>query len=259
MKKQEILKIIEEICPSSLQEDWDNCGMQVDAGPEEVSRILLALEASPAVIREAEEKHAQFLLTHHPLLFYSLKKIEPDDTEGRMVLQMVRAGITHYACHTSFDIMPGGNNDDLGAILGMQNIRLLGDDEKICRRGELPEPLPFRTFIGYAAEKLGIDRKFLHACGDPDAMVQRAAWCTGAGAEFIKTAKDAGCELFITGDLKYHDAQAALQQGMNVLDAGHYGTEKIFPANMAEKLRSRIPEEECEILESELDLNPFLC
>lgn len=259
MKKQELIRVIEEICPSSLQEDWDNCGLQVDAGPEEISSVLVALEASPEVIREAERKGAQMLVTHHPLLFRGLKTIGETDPEGGMAMQLIRGGITQYACHTSFDKMPGGNNDDLGRVLGLQNIRLLGEPDGICRRGELPEPETFRKFIRSASAALQLDVKFLHACGDPDAEVCSAAWCTGSGAEYITDAADAGCSLFITGDLKYHDAQAARYRNICVLDAGHYGTEKIFTANMAGKLRDRISEKECEILESEIDLNPFIC
>ncbi len=259
MRKEDVLQIVEDICPTELQESWDNCGVQVDAGPEEIDKVLVALEASPAVIREAEEKGAQLLLTHHPLLFHGLKKVTPDDPEGGMTLQLIRAGITQVACHTSFDKMLGGNNDDIGIRLGMENIRMLGEPDEICRRGELPKAVPFRAFIDSAAEALHLDRKFLHACGDPDRLVKSAAWCTGAGAEFVGFAADKGCDLFITGDFKYHDAQAALYKGICVLDAGHFGTEQIFTSNMAGKLRERVSEKELTVLESEVDLNPFLC
>ena len=141
----------------------------------------------------------------------------------------------------------------------MQNIRMLGEPDGICRRGELSRPSSFRDFIRAASEALQIEEKFLHACGNPDAVVRSAAWCTGSGAEFIRFAKERGCDLFITGDLKYHDAQAAKFLNICVLDAGHYGTEKIFTSNMAAKLREKIQEMECEILESEVDLNPFIC
>lgn len=259
MKKKDIIRVIEETCPSSLQEDWDNCGLQVDAGPVEIRRILVSLEASAEVLREAEEKGAQMLVTHHPLLFRGLKTIAPDDPEGGLAMQMIQSGITQYACHTSFDKLEGGNNDDLGQRLGIQNIRMLGEPDGICRRGELPRPSSFRDFIRAVSEALQIEEKFLHACGNPDAVVRSAAWCTGSGAEFIRFAKERGCDLFITGDLKYHDAQAAKFLNICVLDAGHYGTEKIFTSNMAAKLREKLQETECEILESEVDLNPFIC
>ena len=78
--------------------------------------------------------------------------------------------------------------------------------------------------------------------------------CTGSGAEFIQCAMKDDCDLFITGDLKYHSAQTAKEMGINVLDIGHYGSEKIFADNMSDYLSKNT---DIEIIKSRVNINPF--
>ena len=109
-----------------------------------------------------------------------------------------------------------------------------------------------------AAEGFGIDEKHFRCVGDLSAAIDTIGWCSGAGSEFIKAAYDEGCDLYITGDLKYHEAQMAKEMGLCILDAGHYGTEKIFTENMADFLRAGCEDDDVKILESMTDINPFI-
>ena len=83
-------------------------------------------------------------------------------------------------------------------------------------------------------------------------------WCSGSGGEFIRDAVNEGCDLFITGDVKYHDAMYAMEKEICVLDAGHFGSEKIFVENMADILRYKFKDYDTEIIESLVDINPFV-
>ena len=259
MKQKQLIQIIEELCPSDTAEEWDNCGYQIQCGTgeNEVRRLLVALEVTSAVIEEAAELGAELILTHHPMLFHPIHKLSEQDLTGSYLFQLIRENISVYSCHTSFDKLDGGNNDYLGALLELERIRSFPENDGFCRMGQTPFDVTFMEVIHKAAQALSIDQKYFRWVGDLRTPIERIGWCTGAGSEFIAAAQKAGCDLFITGDLKYHDAQMAKELGICVLDAGHYGSEKIFAENMAQMLAKRCADASLQIYCSEIDLNPF--
>lgn len=260
MDKKKLIHIIENICPLSLAEDWDNCGFQIHCGSKEIQRVLVALEVTGDVIDEAEKVGAEMILTHHPLLFRGIKAVDNNDVIGNYIFRLIKAGIDVYSCHTNFDKADGGNNDYLGKLLNMQNIRPFDADNGFCRKGELAGEMALAELAAETAARLGIEAKYVRAAGNPTAAVKTTGWCTGAGTEFIADAAAEGCDVFITGDLKYHEAQLAKEMGMAVIDAGHYGSERIFTENMTELLKGSLAEagEALEVVPSEIEVNPFI-
>ncbi|MGN0709611.1 MAG: Nif3-like dinuclear metal center hexameric protein [Anaerovoracaceae bacterium] len=256
MQKEKFLRILESVCPSDTQEEWDNSGIQIDTEFSDVDRVLVALEITDAVIDEAEQKQADMIVTHHPLIFHPLKHVSSGDVTGHYVQRLIKDGISVYSAHTSFDKLEGGNNDELGRVLGLAEIEKFDNGNDFCRKGITPVEMSFSDIISRASEALGVDAGYFKAAGDLDTMITTVGWCTGAGSDFISEAADEGLDLFITGDLGYHDAQLANALGICVLDAGHYGTEEIFVDNMADHLSSKT---NCDILRSEIDINPFSC
>ncbi|MBR3146518.1 MAG: Nif3-like dinuclear metal center hexameric protein [Eubacterium sp.] len=254
MRKEELIRAIESFCPPDLAEDWDNTGIQIDMGYPEVKRVLTALEITDAVIDEAMNVEADWIVTHHPLIFTSTSSVEYRNNTGRYIQRLIRAGISVYSAHTSFDKAEGGNNDFIGKLLGFSGVMHFDGDDGFLRKADLPEERYFGDMIKDASERLAVDVRLFRAVGDPETKISRVGWCTGSGAEFIQKAFDEGCNLYITGDVKYHDAQLAKGLGMCVLDAGHYGTEKSFADNMAEVLRKKT---DAEIIKSTVDINPF--
>jgi len=254
MQKEQLIKTIESFAPLELMEEWDNTGVQIDMGYPDCSRVLTALEINDDVISEAMDKDADWIVTHHPLIFTSTSSVECSDNTGRYLQRLIRAGISVYSSHTPFDKTEGGNNDCFGKLLGFDKISHFDHDNGYLRKTDLKEEKYFGDIIKDASEKLGINVRLFRAVGDPESKVTRIGWCTGAGAEFIRDAFDEGCQMYITGDVKYHDAQLAKGLGIAVLDAGHYGTEKNFTNNMAEVLRKGT---DAEIIESQIDINPF--
>lgn len=257
MNRNHLIEIIESISPSDTAESWDNCGWQVNCAGEEVKTVLVALEVTNQVIDEAIAEGAQLILTHHPMLFSGIKKVEESDVTGGYLFRLIQSGISVYACHTSFDKAAGGNNDYLGRLLELENVRHFENGNPFCRKGETPFEITFAELMHRAAEAFAIDESHFRCVGDLSCSIATVGWCTGAGSEFIRDAFDEGCDLYITGDLKFHEAQAAGEMGICVLDAGHYGTEKIFAENMADQLRAACHGEDLDILESVCDLNPF--
>ena len=270
MKAKRITDLIEKKAPLYMQDDWDNSGWQIKL-KDDFKKALIAIEIRSDVISEASSRGCDLIITHHPLIFGGgLRSIDDDTVIGDQMIELIRSGISVYSTHTPYDKCIDGNNDFLGAILGFDSfgtirseygldqaeIEKLGDAADYVRIGHLNESESIRTFLRRASQRLEVDERFFRYAGDMDVQIKKAAWCTGAGSEFMEAALIADCDVYITGDLKYHDAQKARELGINILDLGHWGTEKIFVRNMTGDLID-LEDEGLELVRSELDLNPF--
>lgn len=276
LKLQEIL---EDIAPLEMQEDWDNSGMQIDMGRSSVSRILVCLEITGEVVEEALNADADLIVTHHPLLFRGIRRIDRNDAAGRNLIDLITGGISVYSAHTCFDSAPGGNNDDLAERLRLRSVSELGKPEcgepecgkpedgteergeqerrsfATGAKGYLETPMRLSDFAIYLDEILE-NPGGLKVSGDAERIIQKVGLCTGAGGEFLPAAAQAGCDVYISGDLKHHEVQEAKENGLCVIDAGHYGTEFLFAENMAKKLRARTAGQ-VEVLESQVNADPY--
>ena len=323
--------------PPELCESWDNCGLQAGSRQWPLKGILCCLDFSPAVVTEALAVGANFILSHHPLLFKPLKRLDIDLFPGNLLHQVLTAGITLFSAHTNLDIVAGGVNDHLARLLGVTDCSPLishfeelyklvtfvppvdaervgnalfaagagrlgagrysecsfrspgvgsfkpapGSSPKVGEVGRInlvdeirletvldksllvsvlgalyqahpyevpaydlyPMQLPKGTcgsgrvgileddmtlaeFAGFVKRQLGIDSLRLVG-NEPVRKVKKIAFCGGSGFSLYKQARAAGADLFITGDLKYHEAREVFEQdGIPILDAGHFATEK---------------------------------
>lgn len=259
MKLEELTAVIEEIAPVSQQEPWDNSGIQIAAGPVEIRRVLTSLEITDAVIEEADNQDVDLIITHHPLIFGGINRVDYREMTGSYLVKLLNLGISVYSCHTPFDKLQGGNNDFLAAQMGLSDVACFhrgSEMEWIGRTGYLPESMRLVSVLDFLTECLEMDPQQIRAVGRPDMVIDKIGICTGAGADLMDLAVENGCQLFITGDLKYHDAQKAKAMGLAVIDAGHYGTEKSFSQNFASKLSAKT-ENRIEIFQSKVDIDPF--
>ena len=239
MKALDIAQLIDRFCPQALAEAWDHSGPQIILD-RDVDTILVALELNEDVFREAEEKGAQMIVTHHPFYFSPLPAICEQEPLGALTLALIRAGISVFSAHTNFDAFPGGNNDYIAGLLGIANVRMLNESNPFCRRGELPREMEAGALMDMVATRLGLERASLRLVASGRKSFQSLAWCTGAGADFLEEAAAAEVDLYLTGDLKYHQARHAEELGLAVLDAGHFGTELCFVPNMAAQLKQAL-------------------
>ena len=236
MKKQVLLDILNKIAPLSLAMDWDNCGMQIELGKDDIDKVYVALEVTDEVIKHAAYLGCDIIITHHPLIFsdIALTSVDVRKPLDRNIAELIRRGIEVYASHTCFDAAPGGNNDYLCGMLGINNV------EPICggvaRIGRLDDPVRLGDFEKTVFEKLGKPVGFLCG-GDQNKMIRTVALCTGGAGEFWPDAAAAGADLYITGEIKHHEAAYMKQTDMAYIAAGHAGTEWIFVPDMAEQLR----------------------
>lgn len=256
MKIREFIKEVEKIAPLFLQEEWDNSGFQIKLTDGEITKVLVALEINKQVVYDAILNKVDLILTHHPLIFGKINKIDSNDVIGNLITQLISHNISVYSTHTPFDKTDGGNNDYFGKLLKLQDIELMPSEQTgFCRVGYLSgDGILAGEFIDYVSRTLKIDKRFFNYAGFAETPVKKIGWCTGAGADFIQAAKEASCDMFITGDLKYHQAQLAREIGMNVLDCGHFATEQIFCENIMSKLDKL---ENIDIIQCDVNLNPF--
>ncbi len=238
---------MDEIAPFEKQESWDNSGFLVGDGEREVKKVLLALDATKDVLEEAEKIGAELIITHHPVIFGSLKEFHPQN----LAFVAAEKGIAIISSHTALDIADGGVNDCLAVALGLQNIQKGIDEMDLLRVGTLEKVLPLEDFIPYVSEKLGVGGiKYTPT----DRMIRKVAVCGGSGAEFYPDAMKAGADAFVTANVKHNFWIDIHRDGFCVLDAGHFCTENTVIKPLAEKLTARFTD--AEILVSKVSADP---
>ena len=249
----DILVFLDTLAPRSLKMDWDNCGLLCGRPGREVKTILVALDPFETVIDEAIRAEADLLVTHHPLIFRNgLMAVNEDTEAGRCVLKLVENGIAAINAHTNLDIAPGGINDVLAQTLGLNGIETIGE-EGLLRRGTVPaQPLP--QFLAHVKQALGCDGlRYV----DGRENVHIVAVGGGACADEMQEALAAGCDTFVTSDVKYNQFRTAFQLGLNLIDAGHFHTENPAMPVLRDKLQAAFPEVEVLFSDSHRDCMKF--
>ena len=239
MKVFEIEKILDEKLKKINAMDWDNVGLLIGRKRQDVKRILLALELTETIIREAAEKGANFIIVHHPVIFSGLKRVI--DTENPLIYSLIANEIAVYVAHTNFDVIHSGLNDYLARKLGAISITVVQDKDDcgLLRIFEIPST-PVKEFAFLIKERLKL--KNIRAVGDFGGSVSRVGLVTGAGFEYAELAAQHGAELFISGDLKYHQAMVLKERNISALDVGHFETEYLFSSAIEEFIQKNIPE-----------------
>ena len=224
MKVKDIIKVIEQFAPLSIQEGWDNSGLCVGSPEDEVTSVLLALDCTPALVEEAIACGADMIVTHHPLIFSGLKKISPDDMVGEAVIKAIKAGICIYAAHTNADKVLAGVSGAMAAKLGLENVRILDEDGEgtgLGAVGDLPVPVKAEDALNLVKEKFGL--KVIKTSRPVEGLVTRVAMCGGSGGSLIKAAMKSDAQLYISGDISYHNFFTP--DGFMIMDIGHYESE----------------------------------
>jgi len=215
---KEIERLVGEIAPYELAEEWDNVGLLLGRADGKVTRVLIALDLTEGVIAEAKALHAEMIVTHHPIMFSPRKRVTDQDREGRLMLEMIENGMAHAAAHTNLDSAPGGVNDTLMTLMGAKNVR----GEGFIRVGELEAGTTFGSLCERAQKKL---HTVVRAYGAENTQITMLGCCSGAGSSELYEAKALGADCFITGEVKHDRALDAMDMGLCVIEAGHFETE----------------------------------
>lgn len=232
---QDIIDILEAFAPSATQEPWDNAGLCIGSPRQPVHGVLVGFDCTKALIDEAVARGADMVVTHHPLIFGGLKRIDPEDPVGAAVIAAVRQGVAVYAAHTNADKAPEGVNTLMAARLGLVDPHPL-DESGLAWIGQLPEPMDGPAFCAYVKARFSLTAL---RCSAPVAQVVTVATSCGSGSSFAEKAYAAGAEAFVTGDVSYHHFFAP--EGRMIVDIGHYESEIDIVAKFVSVLQKKLP------------------
>ena len=310
MKLSEIISKLEKKFPKQNAESWDNVGLLVGRKENEIKKIQISLDVTMKVIDEAIKNKVDLIISHHPIIFFSIKEINSDSLIGKKILKLIENKISVYSLHTNLDSSNFGLNDLVGKKLGFKNGKILDEIKENLYKGEIytqkniteefeKENIKYKiekmeigyrfifisrkekiyNFIEKLKRKLLIDESYISELENKysekgigriytlekkenlydiiknikeklsinnlkisgynleDAKVKKIAVINGAGSSYWKRAKRMGVELLITGDLKYHEALDAQEEGMYIIDVGHYESEHFFNMIIVEILK----------------------
>ncbi|PKK95452.1 MAG: Nif3-like dinuclear metal center hexameric protein [Tenericutes bacterium HGW-Tenericutes-5] len=251
MNLVDIIKYFEGKFPKDLAYEWDNVGIQVGTLNIPAKKVLITLDVTKEVIKEAIDKKVNMIISHHPLMFNPLDKIIFDTPRGWIIKNLIKHNITVYSAHTNYDTAEGGMNDEFARIIGLENVKLMDEVDGIGRFGDI-ETVNIKDFIKDIKEKLNLDN--VKVIGSISRDVSRVGISGGSGSKHMYQAKMKGCDVYLTGDVTYHTALDATSLGLTVIDIGHHA-EKIFVDAVYNLLNDEF--KEVEFIKSEINTNPY--
>lgn len=240
MKASVLAAVIEEMAPLSLQESWDNSGFCIGDGNSEVHSAIVGFDCTPELVAEAVSVGADMIITHHPLIFGGVKKISGTSVTGRTVMAAIRHGITVYACHTNMDKVLGGVSGTAASRIGLVNVRVLDSDAAgngLGVIGELPQQMMPEAFLQHLKDRLHVHT--VRHSRPPFYPLHTVALCGGSGRSLIGKALSAGADVYVSGDIPYHDFYAP--DGMMIADVGHFESEVEIMGVISDILMEKIP------------------
>lgn len=243
MKCRELLERLEVLAPGEYACEWDNPGFLAGRADKEIRKVMVALDATDEAVEQAIEEKADLLLTHHPLIFKALKRVNDQDFVSRRILRMIQADLCYVAMHTNFDSAPGCMADLAAERLGLLPegpLEITGEKDGMAfgigKVGRLEKAMTVKALAELVKERFGLPFVTVYGMEQIKGPVSRAAVSPGAGGSMIAHGLARRAEVLITGDIGHHSGIDAAAQGMAVIDAGHYGLEHIFMPFMKEYL-----------------------
>ncbi len=238
MKLYKIIEVLEKAFPTECACEWDNVGLLVGDENRDIKKVLAVLDVTNEAVEKAIELGAELILSHHPVFFAPIKRINTETPDGKMIMKAIEKKINIYAAHTNCDVADCGINARLAEIFELQNTEPL-EDNGLGRIGNLADKMSFGDFAKLCKCKL--NTPYVRICGDIKQNVKRIAIGSGACSDSIPAAIEKGAYVMITGDTKYHEMLDAKELGISIIDAGHYPTE-IIVTDIFEKVLS-----ECDV------------
>lgn len=258
LKIHEITEFLEQQFPLELAYDWDNVGLQIGDQKKSVGRIMAALEATTPVIDEAIRQGVELIITHHPFIFPGIKAINLATPKGKNIEKLIKNDMALYTMHTNYDLASGGMNDVLAAMMKLENVKPLCDDG-LGRLGELQQAMNIDCLCDYIQHEwlkdVVSDIRTVEISGKSGA-IKKVALIGGSGGDYINEAKNAGADVLVTGDIKYHTAIDAQELGLNLIDISHYA-ESVMEANVQQLLQAKF-DNQLEVLIPSVAKNPIL-
>lgn len=233
----DVLTLLTEKAPVELALGFDNVGLLVGRRNKAVHRVLTALDITDDVIQEAIHMNADLIVSHHPL-FFELKTVSDQSWTAERALTLAENGIAAICMHTNLDAAEGGVNDALIAALGAESVEILDPESQIGRIGTLSAAITMKEFLAITKDALKGNGLRYHDAGKP---VHKIAVCGGSGGSDIPLAYNAGCDTYVTADVKYDQFFEAKHLGINLIDADHFCTENVVIPVLREWITNAFP------------------
>ncbi|QHI68619.1 Nif3-like dinuclear metal center hexameric protein [Tichowtungia aerotolerans] len=250
MKLKTLIQTLEEIAPLELAESWDNPGLLIEPlKTREISKVLLAVDLTDAVAREAVQKKADAIVTYHPLFFGGFQKLQKSDPQAHSAMRLIQHDIAVYSPHTALDAAPGGVNDWLADSLGEGDLYCA--ETGGARIVELAAPVKLPTLGKRIREFLHINQ--VQTAQANDRPIKTIALCAGAGISALKEIK---ADCYLTGEMKHHDVLDAVERGTSVILCGHTETERGY-LKILRRLILTETEKTVEVILSRADTAPL--
>lgn len=261
----EIIDIVEGVAPKELKEDYDNVGLMVGEKQSIINSVLIALDCTLEVMQEAIEKNCELILCHHPLLFNRPSSITDSTLLGRKIRTAIKNNLNIYAAHTNLDSAEDGLNDLITHMLGFHNSIVMernlssreGFADGIGRLVELEIEKSLVEVCNEVKQALGLEH--LRYSGNSEWKIKKLAIINGSGQDFFHKAVSMGADCIITGDTTYHYVSDLYEEGIAVIDAGHFGTEWPAMKSFAVKFKNMLKQKglSLEVLISEKNFDPY--
>ena len=239
----DIIDVIEGFAPLSLQETWDNSGVQAGDVSEPCTGVMVALDHSEEVVAEAVAAGCNLVVAHHPIIFRPLKRLVGSTSSERSVIAAIRSGVTLYSAHTSLDNARDGVSYEIARRLGLEDVEVLSPSGGETGSGVVGRlkggPVKASEFVALVKERFGAP---VARCSlfDGDKEIERVALCGGSGGSFIDDAISAKADAYLTGDVRYHDFQEH-HNDILIVDIGHFETEECTKSIFYRLVREKFP------------------
>lgn len=232
LKVKDIIGNLEKKYPKVNAENWDNVGLIVGKLNQEVKKVQLSLDATDKAIENAIKNGAELIITHHPMIFKPVKTITTMDSLGRKIIKLIENNKSLYAMHTNLDSSKDGLNDYILNLLEIENSKIIDVNEfdnevGIGRLYTLSKEMNIDEYATFVKNSLKI-KNIRIISENREKIVRKVALINGSGMSYWRKVKSLGADLFITGDIGYHDALDAKEAGINVFDIGHFESENCF-------------------------------
>lgn len=244
IKVKDIASVIEDFAPKSLQESYDNAGLQVGDPESAVTAVLLCLDVNEDILNEAIRRECNLIVSHHPLIFKGLKEITGANSTQRIVMEALKKDISVYSAHTNLDSVWDGVSHEIARRLSLKNLEVLEPQSKNPNAGlgvvGNITPVPKIEFLRKIKETFHV-AALRYSSQSPSVVVRRVAVCGGAGASLISSAIKAKADILVTGDVKYHDFTSYGQE-IIIADIGHYESELCSREILSRVIRESFPD-----------------
>ena len=251
-KVLDIIDFMNNWAKLEYQESWDNSGVQINLNGE-TNSVTIALDLTDKVIDMAIKNDSKLIITHHPMFFSGLKSIDENTYIGKIIIKAIKNNISIYSAHTSLDIAENGVNDVLCEVIGLNEIEGLSMADSgymIGKVGYLEKEKLLKDIYLELSEKLNYSN--IRIYGDIKNNIKKIAVCGGSGSSMIDDAIKKDVDLYITGDIKHHDAQYAYENNITLMDISHFNGEKLVLNKVASELSKNF-----EIVTNIIDTNDF--